>query len=300
MKNETILCTGAGGFLGSSIARRFRKEDIVLTSLHAQQDRQIIGLDLSDGLRVIEAFSQWKPSVVFHLGAVVNLSRDYLTAKATLETNILSTLNILEACKRNPPDLFVFASTEEVYGDSPLPYREDMTPRPPSPYAVSKVACEQLVRMYSREAGFSSVIFRIGTMYGPYQPETRFIPSIIRSAIAGKDIKINSGKKSRDYVYIDDIVEAFVLTRQQKLSHNTTVINLGGGVTVRLIDLVARIIQETGSSSQIITGSIPERTDEAEQWLMENSKAKQLLGWEPRTSLTDGVRSACEYYRKQA
>ncbi len=296
MKQSTILITGAGGFLGSHLAKRLHGENVILTSRTPHNDRQIRALDLLDAGCVSQAISSWKPNIVFHIGAVVNLSRDYDTAKKTLETNIFSTINVLEALRYCPPDLFVLASTEEVYGDSPVPYREDMTPRPPSPYAISKVASEQLCRMYANELQFPCVMFRIGTIFGPMQTLSRFIPTIIRQAIKGEDILLNSGEKSRDYIYIDDVVDACMLTKERVISENTLILNVGGGTSTRLIDVVQLIKKATKSTSRVQVGKIPERVAESDTWSMDITKAHDILGWSPKVTLAEGIQRTCDYF----
>jgi len=296
MKDDVVLITGAGGFLGSHLSRRMEGKNIFLTSLRSNQDKNIHVLDLTDYEQVKEMILKLRPTVVYHLGAVVNLSRDYETARETLDTNIQSTLNILEALRRFPPRKFIFASTEEIYGESEVPYKEMMIPKPPSPYAVSKVACEQLCHMYAKELNFSSVIFRIGTMYGPEQLTERFIPSIISRAIKGEDIRLNSGMKMRDYIFIDDVIDAFLLTRDCSLKEKDIILNLGGGISIRLIDLVHDIVQRVHSTSKIVLGVIPDRLSESDIWLMDNTKVTTILGWRPRITIEEGIQRTCEYY----
>lgn len=284
-----ILITGGTGFFGKNLINRLKKKDYSLSLFQG---------DLTSGKDVKKAIQSVKPTIVYHLGAIVDLSRDFQTAQRCIDTNIKGTLNLLEALKTNIPSRFIYSSTEEVYGDGALPYREDQLPNPPSPYSVSKIAAESFSRIYARELGFSLFIFRVGTAYGPYQPIDRLIPHVIVRALKNEDIPLNSGRKKRDYIFIDDVIDAFVLAASNDIERGNVTINLGGGIQYSLKEIVYKIIILTNSKSKVVFDAFPDRSSEADEWLLDNQAAYNILGWKPRISIDDGLRRMIKYYKK--
>jgi len=221
--------------LGSRLAASLKKSGItpILTSATADTARGIERLNLADGDAVIRSVTRWMPGIVYHTGALVDLTRDFDIARKVAAANIIGTTNLLLALRQNPPVRFIYMSTEEVYGRGVLPYRENALVLPPSPYAVTKMAAEHMCRMFANEQGISVIVMRAGTMYGPGQPIHRYIAQTIVKALKNEDIPLNSGTKKRDYVYVDDVVSALVAAGEAKMPSLYEVINLGGGVRCR-------------------------------------------------------------------
>ena len=299
-KEKTILVTGTTGFLGRRLVKRLNNEDydLCLTSLESNKDLSSKKLDLLNYRDIEKVIKKIKPTIIYHLGAIVNLSRDYEVAQQCIDINIKGTLNLLESLRIYTPKQFIFTSSEEIYGDNLLPFKENQLPQSPSAYAISKIAAEDLCKMYAKELGFYLVIFRIGTIYGPEQPLSRFIARIIVKALKNENILINSGEKKRDYIYIENVVNALILSQKIKLNHQVETINLGGQKSYQLKKLVELIIKLTKSRSKVIIGAFPDRVSEADEWLMDITKAKKLLNWKPNTSLEAGLKETINYYKK--
>lgn len=300
MTKKKILITGASGFLGKRLINKLNNKNcsLYLTSLEGRKDLLIEKLDLLNYKDVEKVIEKIKPDIVYHLGALVDLSRDYEIAQRCIDINIKGTLNLLESLRISPPKKFIFTSTEEIYGDNPLPFREDQLPQPPSAYSISKISAENFCKMYARIFDFSLIIFRIGTMYGPEQPLSRFIAKIIVKSLKNEDILINSGEKKRDYVYVENVINALVLSDKTKLDNQIETINLGGQKSYKLKILVELIIKLTNSKSKIIIGAFPDRVLEADEWLMDITKAGKLFSWKPTTSLEDGLKQTINYFKK--
>lgn len=288
LKKERILITGGTGFFGKNLIKRLEKDDCSIS---------IFKGDLKQAKEIRDFVLKVKPTTIYHLGAIVDLARDFKTAQKCIDINIKGTLNLLEALRNSVPTRFIYTSTEEVYGNGSLPYKEDQLPNPPSPYAVSKIAAEQFARIYSQELGFSLFIFRAGTAYGPHQPLTRLIPQIIVKALKNEDIPLNSGRKKRDYIFIGDVIETLVLAKNKDTMVGSMTINLGGGVQYSLKELATTIVELTHSKSKIILGAFPDRILEADEWLLDNQRAWKILGWKPKTPLKDGLIQMVKYYR---
>lgn len=298
--NKRILITGATGFLGRHLSRSLIHHgyDVYMTSGHEEGGDTIRKIDLNNPSELKRVISSVKPDIIYHTGALVNLTRDFAIGKECIKINLEGTYNLLESLRRHVPKRFIFASTEEVYGSGKVPYREDQLPRPPSPYAISKIAAEYICDTYAQELDFSLIIFRIGTMYGPGQT-SRFIPEIIAQAIRNDTISINSGTKKRDYVYVSDVLEAMRLALKSTLEGRSTVLNIGGGVSYSLKEVVDKILSISKSKSEVFTGKLPERLMEASLWLMDNSRAEKLLGWKPRISLDEGLEMTISHMKEE-
>lgn len=300
MTKKRILITGATGFFGKNLTKRLGgdKDNIYLTSSHGDRKLDIFKLDLLDYKRLRSKIKEIKPQIIYHLGGLVNLSRDIKTAQKCIDINIKGTLNLLESLKEFIPDKFIYTSTEEVYGKGPIPYKEDQLPHPPSGYAISKIAIEHFCKNYAMELGFQTVINRIGTSYGPGDSLKRLIPQIIYKALKNENIPLNSGKKRRDYVYIDDVIDALVLEKEVNIKSKNEVINIGGGIAYSLIELVEIILSYTKSRSKLIVGVLPERALERKKWLLDITKARELLEWKPKTSFKAGLIKTINDYKK--
>jgi len=301
MKNESILITGASGFLGThlseSIQSVYPEAQLILCSGRGDKSRGIFPLDLTDFGLVSEFMSVHKPTMIFHLGGPVDLSRSYEVATTCIEGNLVGTTNLLESIKGLEIHKFLYASTEEVYGTTLLPYKETDSTKPPSPYAISKLACEHMCRIYAQEFAIPTIVFRIGTMYGPAQPEHRYIVQAIRKALLNEPIPLNSGIKKRDYVYVKDVVDAFISASQYSSDSEFEMYNLGGNISISLKEFVNKILTLSHSTSVLRIGEIPDRISEVNEWRLDSSKAKNELGWEPKTDLASGLLQTIEYYK---
>lgn len=284
---QKILITGATGFLGKNLSGRLH-EDTIYTKK----------FDLTKKHEVFSKINEVKPDLVYHLGALVDLTRSFDIARNTIEANIVGTTNLLLALETYPAKKFIFASTEEVYGEGTLPFSEDDSVNPPSPYAATKVACEHLVRMYTGKSFQTCLIFRMGTMYGSNQPGHRFIVQMLEKALKNEDIPLHSGTKKRDYIYVGDVVDALISAKDRDLN-GFDIFNIGSGTMISLKQLAEYIINVSGSSSRLQMGSIPDRIGEADEWLMDISKAKKILGWEPKTDIQTGIKETIVWMKKQ-
>lgn len=284
-----ILITGGTGFFGKNLVPRLLRNGHEVKLFHG---------DLRKEKEVFRTVSLFRPHIVYHMGALVDLSRTYETARQCIDINIKGATILLEALRRNPPKRFVYTSTEEIYGNGPLPFSEKQLPKPPSFYAVSKIAVEQLASIYAQLSSYQLMILRIGTAYGAYQPTTRLIPQIIINSLQNKDILLNSGKKMRDYIYIDDVADALIAASSHRVNSQIQIFNIGGGRQYALETLINYVLDITKSRSKVLYGAYPDRILEADEWLLDNRNAKKILGWSPKTSLEAGLRKTINYYKR--
>ncbi len=294
---KTILITGATSFLGSNLVRELEKKRnlrLIKVSLRGDKKKHVDSLDLLDFKKVKAYVEKKKPDVIIHLAALVNLSRDYLIGRKCIDANIIGTINLLEATKNISVRKVLFASTEEIYGVNSSPYTLKQVPKPPSLYSISKVAGEHLCQYYATLHGFSFIIFRIGTLYGPDSQPDRFLTQIIKKAKSNQPILLNSGKRKRDYIYIDDAVDAIVRAVTYRANENM-ILNIGGKISVSLHTFARTVVRISKSKSKIVLNAFPDRVGEAFYQKMDLSAAKKILGWKPTTDLAVGIKKSIDF-----
>lgn len=303
MGKKKVFLTGATSFLGKRLFRLYPRENFEVIATAGHQEEGIDGVDLTEYSHISDFISKNKPHSIVHVGALVDLSRDFQIGKKCFEINTIGTMHLLESIKDIKP-FFLYISSEEVYGNGPIPFKEDQRLDPPSPYAISKVAAEHLCQWYGREYDFPVVILRLGTFYGPEQPIHKYFAQTILHALKNESIPVNSGKKKRDYIYVDDAIELIIriinsdcLMIKKRDEH--LIVNGAGGKSHRLLEVIELTKKLTGSTSEVKIGAIPDRITERDEWLADISKAKDIFGWEPKTNLEQGLKETVEYFKSK-
>ena len=304
------LITGAAGFIGSHLSEALVESgdevigvDCFLDNYDAERKRgQIAGLLEGPRFRLVEsAISDLDAAAeldgvdrVFHLAGLPGVRPSWGTAFSDyLEHNVLSTQFLLEACKGSSVQKFVYASSSSVYGDTDiLPMREDGLTLPHSPYGVTKLAGEHMVRLYHRNFGVPTVSVRFFTVYGPRQRPDMAFQRFLEAARDGTPIRVfGDGEQSRDFTFVADIVEA--TRRAAETGTHGGVYNVGGGSRVTLNEVISTIEATCGCTLDLIReeakpGDV--RATEADCRLAEAD-----LGYSPGTTLQEGIAKHWEW-----
>ncbi len=310
--NRRVLITGATGFIGANLIEKLLADtkchiyafynnpaSSYIFTLKPFRNSRIkpCQIDLLDFKSIKSAIHRIKPHYVVHLGAVVNLDRSYEVASSCIDTNIKGTLNILEALKGLSVRRFIYCSTVEVYGNGRVPFVETQKIDVVSPYSITKLTGEMFTQLYSKLHGIPVVILRLSNVYGPYQKKERFIPMAILSSLKGENIRLNSSKsKSRDFCFVGDVADAIFRAFDNKKAKDE-IINIGNNKSTKLFDIGQLIAKEAGSKSKVICRENKARPLEKERWYCDFRKAKKILGWQPKTSLSEGIIRTIEWYR---
>ncbi len=296
--------TGAAGFLGTALSNRLIKEG-----------HQVIGLDdcsagtperllpdvefVRNDLNSKE--SLWRllkdVDVIYHLAAKVIVPDSLLYPGEYEKTNVGGTVTLLEAMHDVGNRKMIFASSGAIYGNQPrMPLQEDMPPRPESPYAVSKLSGELYIRTIGQLWGLQAVCLRVFNCYGPYQgfsfAHSPVIPTFLRQcALKGTVVIHGDGTKTRDFVYVDDVVDAFVAAAKLEDSEET-VINVGSGVETSVSEVLELAEKVTGMKPQVIYN--PRRVGGAERMCSDLTIAAKKLNYSPKVMLEEGMRRTFE------
>ena len=305
LKNQTVLVTGGGGFIGSRLCERLVQSDATVRAFVRYTSRAEIGLlrflepDILKKVEVIRGdlrdFSAVEQAsrgvdIVFHLGALISIPYSYVHPVETVQTNVIGTLNILEACRKSGAKL-VHTSTSEVYGTAlRVPIDEDHPLQGQSPYSASKIGADKLVESYFRSFGLPTVTVRPFNTYGPGQSTRAVIPTIITQALAGGVVRLGNLDAIRDFTYLDDTVEGFLLTAQADTWNGETY-NLGSGEEISIGAIAALIFRLMGKQAEIQLEKSRLRPEKSEvlRLISDNRKAKLELGWQPTVGMEEGL-----------
>ena len=312
---KTVLVTGAGGFIGSHLTERLVRdghEVRVLVRYNGRDDRGHIDRldpeiqkavevhrgDLKDpeAVRKAVAGRSW----VFHLGALIAIPYSYQNPLDVVQTNVLGTTHVLDACRGSDAlERVVLTSTSEVYGTAQyVPIDEKHPLRGQSPYAASKIGSDALGESYHRSFGLPVAILRPFNTFGPRQSARAIIPTIISQALCRPVVRLGSLDPRRDLTYVKDTAAAFVAIAGCDAALGRAV-NVGRGEDVTIGELVERIGTRLGRPIAVETD--PDRVrpaaSEVGRLLAGNALARELMGWQPRYTLDDALDETIAWVR---
>ena len=289
LKNKRILVTGGNGYLGTFLVKALEKENanVFVASRNAELLYNHFAVDITDFDAIHKVVQEIQPDVVFHLAANISRSRDFAIYNDMAKVNVTGTLNVLQALQ-NLDAHFIFTSSSEIYGNNTSPFNENQLPKPVSPYSLSKVNAEMLIQTYCLNNNKKFTNLRIFNFYGEHMPEDFFIPQMINSLKREEDFLMTKGEQTRDFLYVDDVVQALLLTAKNTNSYNETM-NVCSGKGTKLNELAAAVNKKMNAKAKIIVGAIPYRDNEVWEMIGDNSKIKQKLGFEPQVNLENGI-----------
>jgi len=313
LEGVCVLITGATGFIGSHLAERLVADgaEVTLAVEPAASQANITDIldkvrihevDMRDGQKVQRLVRECQPSKVYHLAAV-GVTEPGVDPMLTVQVNVMGTLNLLEALRETDCNCFINTGTCYEYGHNTPPMREDQMVDPVNAYAASKSAAWLFCSMYHRTHGYPIVTVRPFTVYGSRQSDRALIPQTIISALRGaeglaKDFAMTGGEQTRDFTYVDDVVEGYIRASLSGKAIGQT-INLGTGEERPIKDVVSKVLELMGNPVKPLIGALPYRPREVWRLCSDSSKARELLGWQPQVSPEDGLRKTIEWYSEK-
>lgn len=310
----SILVTGGAGFIASHITDALIREkhrvsvvDNLSMGFQASvnPNASFYPADISDSDALEQVFKKERPEIVYHYAAKVDIRRSVTDPKFDAQVNLLGTLNILGMCLKYNVRKIIFPSISAVYPEPQyLPMDESHPISPDSPYGISKYAVEQYLRLYYKNYGIEYTVFRYGNVYGPRQNpdgESGVVAIFSEQMLSGIQPTIfGDGSKTRDYIYIDDVVKANLLVHGNLGSGE--VFNIGWGEEVRdyeIFELVKKACRDALQCVSMEPRYDKKRPGELNRISLDSSKAKRILNWSPTISLEEGIPMAVEYYRRR-
>lgn len=301
------LVTGCAGFIGSNLVDRLLQEGYGVIGIDCFTDyypRPIKEVNVSDARKhpsftfiekdIIEIEGFPDVDVVFHLAAQAGVRASWGSDFSIYtRNNIEGTQRLLEYYKDQNLKKFVYASSSSVYGDVPLPMKEDMRLQPVSPYGVTKLAAEHLCYLYWKNFGLPTVSLRYFTVYGPRQRPDMAINKFVKAIMHGDPLALyGDGMQTRDFTFVSDIVDANLKAADS--GNPGSVFNIGGGSRITVNELI-QIIEEKCGKKGRITYTEPQKGDVTDT-LADISNARARLGWAPQIPIEKGISSFVDWY----
>lgn len=311
-----LIVTGGAGFIGGNFVHYMLQEhpgdQIIcldkltyagnLSTLADVMDHpnfQFVKMDICDRDSVYGLFEKEKPDVVINFAAESHVDRSIENPEIFLQTNIIGTSVLMDACRKYGIQRYHQVSTDEVYGDLPLDrpdlfFTEETPIHTSSPYSSSKAGADLLVMAYYRTYGLPVTISRCSNNYGPYHFPEKLIPLMIINALHDRPLPIyGDGLNVRDWLYVEDHCRAIdLIIRKGKVGE---VYNVGGHNEMRNIDIVKLICQELGKLESLIT-HVTDRKGHDRRYAIDPEKIHRELGWLPETKFADGIKKTIQWY----
>jgi UDP-glucuronate 4-epimerase len=311
---NTVLVTGGAGFIGSHLCEKLLtlgckvicidnfndfydpqiKRNNISGALQSS-DYSLIEGDIRDWALLETVFKSFKVDCIVHLAALAGVRKSVENPQEYVDVDIKGTVNLLELGRRNNIKKFVFASSSSVYGSNRVPFREeDFTASQTSPYAAAKMSGELFCRTYNHLYGTPVVCLRFFTVYGPRQRPEMAVHYFTQLVCEGAEVPLfGSGTSSRDYTYIDDVVDGIVSS--MTLSSSFEIINLGNSNPVRLDYLLDLIERNLGKKAH--RKHLPSQPGDMETTCADITKARNLLNYNPRICIEEGIEKFIGWYR---
>ena len=304
-----VLVTGGAGFIGSHLVDRLIQEghevvvvDNLLTGKrrNLNKEARFYKQDVQSS-RLERVFSRERPLLVMHLAAQVDLRRSVEDPIFDAQVNILGTLNVLQQAVKYGTRKVIFASSGgAIYGEQDIfPAPESHPIRPLSPYGISKLNGEQYLAYYQRVSGIQHVILRYSNVYGPRQDpegEAGVVAIFMGKMLAGEQPIINgNGRQTRDFVFVDDVVEANLAAMGKEVQG---IYNVGTAEETSINDLFRLLVELTNAGCKELHG--PAKKGEQARSVVDISRVRQELGWEPKVPLREGLKRTVEFFRERA
>ena len=311
-----IIVTGGAGFIGSNfiyyMLKKHPSDRIIcvdkltyagnLETLEAAMEKKnfkFIRADIADRQAVYRIFEQEKPDIVVNFAAESHVDRSIENPEIFLQTNVIGTSVLLDACRKYGIDRYHQVSTDEVYGDLPLDrpdlfFTEETNLKTSSPYSASKAGADLLVMAYHRTYKIPTTISRCSNNYGPYHFPEKLIPLMIINALSDKKLPVyGDGKNVRDWLYVEDHCRA--IDRILQKGRVGEVYNIGGHNERANIDVVKTILKELGKPEDLIE-HVTDRKGHDRRYAIDPTKIHTELGWEPETKFEDGIKKTVKWY----
>ena len=309
----TYIVTGGAGFIGSNFLHYLKDQTeieeqvIVLDNLSYASDRQFIPendqfifewCDLSDENNVNYIFDKYKPEKVWHFAAESHVDNSIKNYRPFLESNIIGTINLLNASLKHEIDKFHHISTDEVYGsleyDSANLFTEDTPYDPRNPYSATKAGSDHCVTAWHNTYGIPYLITNCSNNYGPHQHIEKLIPLVVTNALKNEVTYMHGGgHQIRDWLHVHDHCRALVMLDDAKVVNEKY--NIGGSCEMRNLDVTKMILDHMNKPNDLI-GISHDRPGIDKRYGMDHSKITADLGWQPNISFDWGLRSTIAWY----
>jgi UDP-glucose 4-epimerase len=304
---KRVVVTGATGFVGANLVRRLLHDGheihLLVRPEHAawrvdeiRTEVQIQSVDFADQGELARVVDRVHPDWIFHLAAYGAYSSQTDLA-LMMQTNVIGTMNLVQACLRTGFEAFVNTGSSSEYGCKEYAPHEMEWLDPNSYYAVTKAAATLFCRYTALSQGVHLPTLRLYSVYGPYEEPTRLMPSLIVRGLEGRLPPLVNPEIARDFVFTDDVTDAFLRAASTPGQDRGAVYNVGTGTQTSLRDLMDTVQRVMGIDVEPAWGSMPDRNWDTTAWVADSRKIRDEIGWEPQFNLERGFRAMLAWFQ---
>ncbi|MGH4120183.1 NAD-dependent epimerase/dehydratase family protein [Clostridium sp.] len=303
---KSVLITGASGFVGASLTRRLLKENYkihVITRDNTDlwrlggilEDIEIHNLSLLNSEKIAKLASDISVDKIYHLATYGGYHYQN-KVEDVINTNVIGTFNLFREFSRKGIEMFVNTSSSSEYGEKTQPMSEEMNVAPNNMYGASKAAGTILCSTYAKINKIPLVTLRLFSPYGYYDAKTRLIPTVITSCLIGNEIKLSRKDSVRDFIFIDDVMEAYLAASKRVNSHGE-IFNVGSGTQYTIEEIVSTVKNLIGKDVKIDWEENLNRQYEPLMWVSDNKSAYEKLNWKPNVEIRDGLNNTINWFK---
>jgi UDP-glucose 4-epimerase len=290
LKGKRILVTGGNGYLGSQLVPVLSNAGasvFVTDKIKTGATNEFVA-DITDEKELHSVIKTINPHIIYHLAATLNRDRDFRHHDEVLRINYFGTVNLLRALQNVNYENIIFTSTSEIYGSNTPPFHEEQLPAPASPYSLSKFFAETVIRTFSELNKKSYTVLRLFNFFGKGMPEAFFITQLIHALKYDTVFKMTKGEQTRDFLYVEDVLNALVLSASKDEAKNE-IFNVCSGQGITLKQLATEIQQQIKGNCRIEFGALPYRENEVWEMVGSNKKIGQRLGFRQEYNLKGAI-----------
>ena len=307
MNSKKIFITGSTGFVGACLTHKlidahYEVHSIIRRESNLWRIKNIIDkinlhyVDLTDANSLEKLIQDITPNIVYHLATYGGYPFQNDINKI-IQTNIRGTVNLVNTCSKIDFDCFVNTGSSSEYGLKSKPMREEDTLKPINDYGVSKAAATLYCQAVAKREDKPIITLRLFSPYGYYEEHTRLIPSVIMACLRGENPKLSSPEQVRDFIFIEDVIDAYMKVTETS-DIGGEIFNIGHGRQYSVGEVVNKIIKLTGSKVRPEWGNLPNPRIEPKVWQADISKTKDILKWEPKYNLEEGLNKTVKWFKK--
>lgn len=304
-----ILITGATGFVGANLARRLVKEKYELHILIRERSNtwrindiipkvHMHKIDLTEKKYLFKLMDIVRPNCIFHLANLGLYGGIDSPIKESIGVNLLGTINLLESADKINYDCFINTGSSSEYGTKTVSMKETDLCQPETNYAITKLAATLFAQAYAKKTKKPVVTLRLFSPFGPFDHPSRLIAQMIIKMVKGEDISVKNPHDVRDYIFIEDVIEAYMLCMKNSDKSCGEVFNIGRGKQTSIKDMLELLAKLTGFKGRIMYED--KALDKKIMWQADISKAEQQLGWQPTKTLREGLNRTVEWFKKNS
>lgn len=306
---KSILITGGTGFIGSNLARELIDRNFTVNilirkasniwRLASVNDKIILhNVDLCDKKKLTDVVHDISPDYIFHLATYGAYPRIETDDKKMLHTNIIGTYNLLKATLDIPYTCFVNTGSSSEYGIKNKPMKESDVLEPHTFYGVSKATASMICQNYAKQYKKPITTLRPFSVYGYYEESFRLIPEVVINCINQKDVNLSSGEQKRDFIFIEDMIDAYVKAMENP-STEGLILNVGSGRDVTVMEVAETIHKLVDSDNKLLFGKKEKAPFETNIcWKADIKAIKRALNWRPKTNLADGLKKTISWFKE--